>query len=76
MGAGVLVPLWQTFVSGLKVYEQACVQGVEESFSGMADSDGTDQSLESFAIQVLNQEFGTFMCGCCCLVMFLLVFAI
>jgi hypothetical protein len=59
--AGVLVPLWQTFVSGLKVYEQACVQGVEESFSGMADSDGTDQSLESFAIQVLNQEFGTFM---------------
>ncbi|KAG0591650.1 hypothetical protein M758_1G229200 [Ceratodon purpureus] len=51
---GVLVPLWQTFVSGLKIYEQACVQGIEESFSGMADSDGTDQSLESFAIQLFE----------------------
>ena len=50
--AAVLGPLWQTFVSGLKVYERASVQGMEESFAGMADSDGTDQSLESFAIQV------------------------
>uniref|UniRef100_A0A7I4DD79 Importin N-terminal domain-containing protein n=1 Tax=Physcomitrium patens TaxID=3218 RepID=A0A7I4DD79_PHYPA len=50
----ILAPLWQTFVSGLKVYEQACVKGVEESFSGMADSDGTDQSLESFAIQLFE----------------------
>ena len=50
--AAVLGPLWQTFVSGLNVYERASVQGMEESFAGMADSDGTDQSLESFAIQV------------------------
>lgn len=50
--AAVLGPLWQTFVSGLKVYDRASVQGMEESFAGMADSDGTDQSLESFAIQV------------------------
>lgn len=32
------------------------MQGVEESFSNMADSDGTDQSLESFAIQVLKKS--------------------
>jgi len=50
----VLGPLWQTFVSGLKVYERASVQGMEESFAGMADSDGTDQSLESFAIQLFE----------------------
>lgn len=50
----VLGPLWQTFVSGLEVYEQASVQGAEESYAGMADSDGTDQSLEAFAIQVLH----------------------
>ena len=48
--AAVLGPLWQTFVSGLKVYERASVQGMEESFAGMVDFDGTDQSLESFAI--------------------------
>ena len=45
--AAVLGPLWQTFVSGLKVYERAFVQGMEESSAGTADSDGTDHSLES-----------------------------
>ncbi|CAM6086065.1 unnamed protein product [Calypogeia fissa] len=48
----VLGPLWQTFVSGYKVYELACIQAVEESYGDLADSDGTDQSLEAFTIQL------------------------
>ena len=45
------LPLWQTFVSSLKVYESSLVQGGEEAFAGVYDSDGKEQSLESFVIQ-------------------------
>lgn len=48
----VLGPLWGTVVSGLKVYESACIQGVEESYADLADSDGSDLSLETLIIQV------------------------
>jgi hypothetical protein len=48
----VLGPLWQTFVSCLNVYELASIQGTQDSYTGLADSDGSDQSLEAFVIQV------------------------
>ncbi|BBN19279.1 importin-9 [Marchantia polymorpha subsp. ruderalis] len=50
----VLGPLWQTFVSGYKVYDSACINADEESFGGLADSDGSDQSLEAFTIQLFE----------------------
>lgn len=50
----ILAPIWQTVVSLLKVYQQACVQAVQESFSELADSDGNEQSLESFSIQLFE----------------------
>ncbi|KAL3699542.1 hypothetical protein R1sor_017564 [Riccia sorocarpa] len=50
----VLGPLWQTFVSGYKVYDSACVNAEEESFGGLADSDGSEQSLEAFTIQIFE----------------------
>lgn len=54
-GISVIVgPLWQTFVSSLKVYERASVEGVEDSYDGRYDSDGAEKSLESFVIQVIK----------------------
>ena len=53
--AAILSPLWQTFVSSLKVYESACIHGREDSFSELADSDGNEQSLESFCVQVITK---------------------
>ncbi|KAJ7556791.1 hypothetical protein O6H91_05G098700 [Diphasiastrum complanatum] len=50
----VLFPLWQTFVSGLSVYERSLVQGSQEAFSSLADSDGNDQSTEALMIQLLE----------------------
>lgn len=50
----VLSPLWRTFVSCLEVYESACIQGLHDSFSELADSDGNEQSLESFSVQILE----------------------
>lgn len=50
----VLEPLWQTFVSCLKVYELASVQGKDDSYAGRTDSDGGDQSLEAFIIQLFE----------------------
>eukprot|EP01018_Ginkgo_biloba_P014674 Gb_41282 [translate_table: standard] len=50
----ILGPLWQTFVSCLKVYEPAAIQGVDDSYAGRADSDGSDQSLEAFTIQLFE----------------------
>ena len=35
------------------MYESACVHGLEDSFSEVADSDGNEQSLESFCVQVM-----------------------
>lgn len=48
----IMGPLWQTFVSSLKVYERSSIEGVEDSYDGRYDSDGTEKSLESFVIQV------------------------
>lgn len=45
-------PLWQTFVSSLKVYEISFIQATHDSYEGLYDSDGEDKSLESFVIQV------------------------
>lgn len=48
----VLGPLWNTFVSSLRVYELASIEGTEDSYEGRYDSDGSEISLESFVIQV------------------------
>lgn len=50
----ILGPLWQTFVSSLGVYERASIEGVEDSYDGRYDSDGSEKSLESFIIQVMR----------------------
>uniref|UniRef100_A0A803L7D5 Importin N-terminal domain-containing protein n=1 Tax=Chenopodium quinoa TaxID=63459 RepID=A0A803L7D5_CHEQI len=49
----IVGPLWQTFVTTLKVYEQSSVEGTQDSFEGRYDSDGAERSLESFVIQVV-----------------------
>lgn len=49
---GILAPLWQTFVSSLRVYERSSLEGMEDSYDGRYDSDGAERSLESFVIQV------------------------
>jgi hypothetical protein len=48
----ILRPLWNTFVSSLRVYEQASIEGTEDSYEGRYDSDGSEISLESLVIQV------------------------
>lgn len=48
----ILGPLWNTFVSSLRVYEQASIEGAEDSYEGRYDSDGSEISLDSFVIQV------------------------
>ncbi|CAH1420337.1 unnamed protein product [Lactuca virosa] len=50
----VLVPLWQTFVSSLVVYERSSIEGLEDSYEGRYDSDGSETSLESFIIQLFE----------------------
>ncbi|GAB4841854.1 hypothetical protein Ancab_039377 [Ancistrocladus abbreviatus] len=50
----IVGPLWHTFVSSLRVYEQSSIEGAEDSFEGRYDSDGAERSLESFAIQLLE----------------------
>ncbi|KAE9446082.1 hypothetical protein C3L33_22005, partial [Rhododendron williamsianum] len=50
----VVGPLWQTFVSSLRVYEQASIEGAEDPYEGRYDSDGAEQSLESFVIQLFE----------------------
>lgn len=55
----IVGPLWQTFVSSLKVYERSSIEGVEDSYDGRYDSDGAEKSLESFIIQV--NTFVTFL---------------
>ncbi|EPS68989.1 hypothetical protein M569_05779, partial [Genlisea aurea] len=52
--AVIMEPLWNTFVSSLQVYEQASVQGIEDSYDGRYDSDGAERSLESFVIQLFE----------------------
>ncbi|XP_058775498.1 uncharacterized protein LOC131649758 isoform X2 [Vicia villosa] len=50
----VLGPLWNTFVSSLRVYELASIEGTEDSYEGRYDSDGSEISLESFVIQLFE----------------------
>ncbi|XP_061340702.1 uncharacterized protein LOC133287159 isoform X2 [Gastrolobium bilobum] len=50
----ILRPLWNTFVSSLRVYEQASIEGAEDSFEGRYDSDGAEKSLDSFVIQLFE----------------------
>ncbi|OIW16747.1 hypothetical protein TanjilG_10637 [Lupinus angustifolius] len=50
----ILGPLWNTFVSSLRVYEQASIEGTEDSYDGRYDSDGAEKSLDSFVIQLLE----------------------
>jgi len=49
----ILGPLWNTFVSSLRVYEKASIEGTEDSYDGRYDSDGSEKSLDSFVIQVM-----------------------
>lgn len=51
---GILAPLWQTFVSSLRVYERSSLEGIEDSYDGRYDSDGAERSLESFVIQLFE----------------------
>ncbi|KAG1326960.1 importin-9 [Cocos nucifera] len=53
-GPVIVAPLWQTFVSSLEVYQLSSIQGSEDSHSGRYDSDGVEQSLESFVIQLFE----------------------
>ncbi|KAK4376525.1 hypothetical protein RND71_002821 [Anisodus tanguticus] len=47
-------PLWQTFVSSLGVYTRSSIEGIEDPYDGRYDSDGAEQSLESFIIQLFE----------------------
>ncbi|KAK6788599.1 hypothetical protein RDI58_012397 [Solanum bulbocastanum] len=47
-------PLWQTFVSSLGVYARSSIEGIEDPYDGRYDSDGAEQSLESFIIQLFE----------------------
>lgn len=50
----LLGPLWQTFVSGIPVYEAAAVRGEQEAFSSLADEDGGIQGLPALMIQLFE----------------------
>ncbi|KAG4403350.1 hypothetical protein AAZX31_01G085600 [Glycine max] len=50
----ILGPLWNTFVSSLRVYEKASIEGTEDSHEGRYDSDGSEKSLDSFVIQLFE----------------------
>lgn len=47
-------PLWQTFVSSLGVYTRSSIEGIEDPYDGRYDSDGAEQSLESFIVQLFE----------------------
>ncbi|KDP29326.1 hypothetical protein JCGZ_18247 [Jatropha curcas] len=52
--AVIVGPLWQTFVTSLRVYKQSSVEGTEDSYEGRYDSDGAEKSLDSFVIQLFE----------------------
>ncbi|XP_078437872.1 ARM repeat superfamily protein isoform X1 [Wolffia australiana] len=47
-------PLWGTFISCFKVYESSLIEGAEDPYVGLYDSDGKEKSLESFVIQLFE----------------------
>ncbi|OMO72275.1 hypothetical protein COLO4_27721 [Corchorus olitorius] len=51
---GIVGPLWQTFVSSLRVYIRSAIEGTEDPYEGRYDSDGAEISLESFVIQLFE----------------------
>ncbi|XP_048228952.1 importin-9 isoform X4 [Ricinus communis] len=50
----ILGPLWQTFVTSLKVYVRSSVEGTEDPYEDSYDSDGAEKSLDSFVIQLFE----------------------
>lgn len=50
----ILGPLWQTFVSSLRVYTQSATEGTEDPCEGSYDSDGAEKSLDSFVVQLFE----------------------
>ncbi|KAA8529237.1 hypothetical protein F0562_033964 [Nyssa sinensis] len=50
----IVGPLWQTFVSTLRVYERSSIEGTDDPYEGRYDSDGSEKSLESFVIQLFE----------------------
>lgn len=50
----VVRPLWQTFVSSLRVYTRSSIEGTEDPYAGRYDSDGAEKSLDSFVIQLFE----------------------
>ncbi|XP_050223595.1 uncharacterized protein LOC126673482 [Mercurialis annua] len=54
-GFGVIIgPLWQTFVTSLRVYEKSSIKGAEDPYDDSYDSDGAEKSLDSFVIQLFE----------------------
>ncbi|KAL5725979.1 uridine/cytidine kinase [Ranunculus cassubicifolius] len=47
-------PLWQTYLSSLKVYESSSIQGTNDPCAGTYDSEGEEKSLEAFIIQLIE----------------------
>lgn len=50
----VVRPLWQTFVSSLRVYTRSSIEGTEDPYAGRYDSDGAEKSLDSFVVQLFE----------------------
>ncbi|XWS64118.1 hypothetical protein CRYUN_Cryun06bG0159400 [Craigia yunnanensis] len=50
----IVGPLWQTFVSSLRVYTRSAIEGTEDPYEGSYDSDGAEKSLDSFVIQLFE----------------------
>lgn len=50
----VVRPLWQTFVSSLRVYNRSSIEGTEDPYAGRYDSDGAEKSIDSFVIQLFE----------------------
>ncbi|KAK4765273.1 hypothetical protein SAY86_026363 [Trapa natans] len=50
----IMGPVWQTFVSSLRVYIRSSVEGVEDPYEERYDSDGADMGIDSFVIQMFE----------------------
>ncbi|XWS69546.1 hypothetical protein CRYUN_Cryun04dG0187900 [Craigia yunnanensis] len=50
----IVGPLWQTFVSSLRVYTRSAIEGTEDPYKGSYDSDGAEKSLDSFVVQLFE----------------------
>ncbi|XVE91743.1 hypothetical protein REPUB_Repub01dG0037300 [Reevesia pubescens] len=50
----IMGPLWQTFLSALRVYTRSAIEGTEDPYDGSYDSDGEEKSLDSFGVQLFE----------------------